>query len=407
MYRTNAQSRVFEGILREYSIPYKLFGSISFYQRAEIKNIVAYLRILVNKQDDQALKRIINYPKRGIGATTIDKLSAIATAEGKPIWQKLNELHTLGGTFNAGTIAKLNKFANLIKDIDKAGEENDVKTLIDYILDKTGITREMSADKSPDGINRYQNVQEFINAVQDYIDNKEKEGEPAGLDTFLEEIALATDQDNEKNDKNTVTLMTIHASKGLEFKVVFIVGVEEGIFPGIRSITEPKLLEEERRLFYVAITRCEENLFISFAKKRMQWGRVRDANPSRFINELDTQFVNWQKIDDQKTDSFDNSQDFDNFAGANINFDSPKIDNQKTRKLEFIGKTEANKIVKKQTDETTGISVGMIVKHNKFGVGTVLQLEGTGANTKALVDFQAVGKKNLLLKFAKLNIVNN
>ncbi len=407
LYRTNAQSRNFESILRKFSIPYKLYGSTSFYQRAEIKNIVAYLRLLVNSQDDQAFKRIINFPKRGIGATTITKLSDLATKSGKSMWDTLLELRKYGSIFNAGTISKLNKFKRLIDELRAASEDKEVKELVDFVVEKTGIKREMSAERTPEGISRYENIQEFINAIQDYADNKKNEGETPTLETFLEEIALTTDQDNDKNDINTVTLMTIHASKGLEFKIVFIVGVEEYLFPSFRSISEPKMLEEERRLFYVAITRCEQELFITYAQNRMKWGKMQASSPSRFLRELNPKYIDFQKEAEENDKKFDNSANFDNFANEKKGLNQQNFQHSKPQKLEFVSKTEATKIIKKQTDKTTGISVGMKVEHKKFGVGTVLQLEGTGANTKAMVDFKTVGKKNLLLKFAKLNIVNN
>ncbi|MBN2664103.1 MAG: UvrD-helicase domain-containing protein [Bacteroidales bacterium] len=412
LYRTNAQSRAFEDALRRFSIPYKIFGSISFYQRAEIKNIVAYLRLVINKNDDQALQRIINFPKRSIGGTTVDKLVALASSNNITTWDVILQTHKLGAVFNSRTIGLLNKFKNLIISLTEKAKELNAKEFVDFVLEKTGIKRSMAEDRSPEGISKFENIQEFTNAVQEYVDKKEtEEQEKVSLENFLEEIALATDQDSDNADTEKVSMMTIHASKGLEFKAVFIGGVEEGLFPSFRSITDPKEIEEERRLFYVAITRSEAELFVTHTKQRMKWGRFQDANPSRFIFELDENYVDFEYIND------DTSQDFENFSNnstfAKINFienesKQPKIDIHAPKKLKKI---KSNPVLdtseSREKDDKTGIAVGMTVVHAKFGKGKVLKIEGVFPQTKATVDFGDAGQKNLLLKFAQLKIIES
>ncbi len=405
LYRTNSQSRILEDILNSYYIPYKLFGAISFYQRAEIKNIVAYLRLLINKNDDQALKRIINYPKRGIGNTTIERLKQLSLANKQSLWETMQQLPYLNGTFNASTITKLKKFVDLIKLLDEQRQEQDLNQTVQNVLKKTGIEKTMLEDHSPEGINKYQNVNEFVNAIKQYTEQNEEqdnnEQKNISLEQFLEEIALATDQDTDDNNQNRVSLMTVHASKGLEFKIVFIVGMEEGLFPSYRSIYNPKDIEEERRLFYVAITRCETELFINYTKKRMKWGKQQIASPSRFIAELDKKYIDLQTSTQEK---FENKEDYNNFAKQNKINAQPKISvsNPKKENLKPFAKATKNQMITKERDEETGISIGMNVEHAKFGIGKVLKIEGNYPNTKALVEFQNFGQKNLLLKFAKL-----
>ncbi len=407
LYRTNAQSRVFEDVMRKYSIPYRLFGSISFYQRSEIKNVVAYLRLIINKNDDQAFKRIINFPKRGIGNTTIEKLNNIAVGNEMSLWEVLQNLDKLGSIFNSGTITKLRKFVNLIKYFDEAREENNPNELVELVLDRAGIKKTMAEDRSVEGIGKFENLQEFTNAVQDYVENKEGEKQVA-LEQFLEEIALATDQDEKDTDNDKVSLMTIHASKGLEFKYVFIVGVEEGLFPSFRSVTNPKDIEEERRLFYVAITRCEKQLFISYTTQRMKWGRFQAASPSRFLGELDKKYIDFEKSTEENNQNFGNKQEYSNFAQKTkeaYQAQEARIIGQ-TKKLKPVEKNRTEQKIKtKNSDEITGLSVGMKVEHSKFGEGLIVEIEGEFPNTKATVEFKSVGQKKLLLKFAKLKIL--
>jgi len=416
LYRTNAQSRAFEDALRKFSIPYRIFGSISFYQRAEIRNIVAYLRLIINKNDDQALKRIINYPKRSIGNVTIEKLTHAAISNQLTVWEVLEQSHRLGALLNTRTIGLLNKFKNLILLITEKSEELDAKELVDFVLEKTGIKRTMAEDRSPEGISKFENIQEFTNAVQEYVEKKEKEdeeNEKVTLEKFLEEIALATDQDSDDKNNDKVSMMTIHASKGLEFKTVFIAGVEEGLFPSFRSVTDPKEIEEERRLFYVAITRSERELFITHTIRRMKWGSFQSASPSRFLAELNPEFVEFEYAQDEI------SQDFGDFSDNNSTFakttfvkkepQKPKINIKIPKKLKKVSSSPSisNNLEEKNVDNNTGISVGMTVSHAKFGKGKVLKIEGNYPQTKALVDFKNAGQKKLLLKFARLDIINS
>ncbi len=412
LYRTNAQSRAFEDAFRKFSIPYKIFGSISFYQRAEIKNIVAYLRLIINKNDDQAIKRIINYPKRSIGNTTLSKLDALAVQNNISIWEVLEQTHKLGGVFNARTLGLLNRFKNLLDLFTEKSKELNAKELVDFVIDKSTIKKVMSEDRTPDGINKFDNLQEFTNAVQEFVDKKQKEEDiNVSLEGFLEDISLATDQDTNDSDDEKVSLMTIHASKGLEFKAVFIGGVEEGLFPSFRSVTDPKAIEEERRLFYVAITRSEKILHISFTKQRMKWGSFQTASPSRFLSEINQDFIEITQAFDETDQSFDSYKENTTFAKTSFTkttLAKPKPQTpifEKPKNLKKVASPVTKNISKKETDEQTGISVGMTVSHAKFGKGKVLQLEGDYPQTKALVNFEKVGNKNLLLKFAKLEVL--
>lgn len=405
LYRTNAQSRIFEDALRRSSIPYKIYGSISFYQRAEIKDIVSYLRILINKRDDQAIKRVINYPRRGIGNTTIQKIIDVANSNNLNLWDVIIQIDKLNKILNTRAITAVKKFSHLIEVLTEEAQELDAIALVNSVLEKTKIKQIMSEDKSPEGIGKFENVQEFTNAVQDYSSKTE---ENVSIEEFLEEIALATDQDKEDEDPNKVSLMTIHASKGLEYKSVYIVGMEEGLFPSFRSVTNPKDIEEERRLFYVAITRSEKILNISYAKQRMKWGQYNQANVSRFVSEIDPKYVEFEYAAEYSDEMFDNNQDYNKFAlKNNISTQrTPKINVNKPKNLTSINKrskTEDRKL--KEVDSKTGLTVGMKVNHAKFGDGKIIEITGNFPNTKALVDFGGVGKKNLLLKFAKLSII--
>ncbi|MBN2893367.1 MAG: UvrD-helicase domain-containing protein [Bacteroidales bacterium] len=405
LYRTNAQSRVFEDALRKSSIPYKIFGSISFYQRSEIKDIVAYLRLLINKRDDQAVKRIINYPRRGIGNTTIQKIVDVANSNNLNVWDVLIQIEKLNKLLNNRAITTVRSFVSLIELLTKEAQELDAIGLVNSVIEKTGIKKLMSEDRSPEGVGKFDNVQEFINAVQEF---SEKDDENVTIENFLEEIALATDQDSDKENTDRVSLMTIHASKGLEYKNVYIVGVEEGLFPSFRSITSPKDIEEERRLFYVAITRSEKELYICHAKQRMKWGQYNTSSPSRFISEIDPKFVEFEIDEDYSEQMFDINQDYNKFALKNNSSSqlTPKIFVDKPKNLKSVDKHLKNgKKNLKDKDDNSGLAVGMKVNHAKFGDGEIIQIEGDDPNTKALVDFAGVGQKNLLLKFAKLTII--
>ncbi len=403
LYRTNSQSRTFEEVLRRKSIPYKIYGSISFYQRAEIKDIVAYLRLIINKRDDQAIKRIINYPKRAIGNTTMQKIINVANSNELNIWDVLLQIEKLSKILSVRVINAIRKFVNLIDYLTEEMQKLDAFELVNLVLEKTTIKQVMSNDTTTEGVNKYQNVEEFTNAVRDFTDNADDD---RSITKFLEEIALATDQDKEADDQdnNKVTMMTVHASKGLEFKKVYIVGMEEGLFPSYLSTSNDRELEEERRLMYVAITRCEKILHITSAASRMKWGKYTSAAPSRFLTEINPKYLEMGVVEEKNDDFFENKEEFNNFADRiRATKSYPKPEEKVLKKI----KPEPTKNIEqsRQIDKKTGLEVGMKVEHTKFGRGKIIEIIGNFPNTKAIVNFEQAGQKTLLLKFAKLTII--
>jgi DNA helicase-2/ATP-dependent DNA helicase PcrA len=391
--------------MRKYTIPYKLFGAISFYQRAEIKNIVSYLRILINKSDEQALKRIINFPKRGIGDTTVDKIIQFSNEKNITLWEVLCKIELLTRDLSSRIVTLIQKFVKLINYLSEEAQNLDAVSLVNLVLEKTGITLTMLEDRSPEGVAKYENLQEFVNAVHEYTNNNQ-ENKVISIENFLEEIALATDQDSKETDTNKVSLMTIHASKGLEFKCVFIVGVEEGLFPSYRSITSNKDIEEERRLFYVAITRSERYLFISFCQKRMKWGVLQNASASRFIPEIESIYIEFEKLLENSSNNFDIKKENSNFVNSKIKIDIPKEKfSEKPINLKPIDNKEVSLQNSIEYSESNSYEIGMIVEHEKFGSGIIKDISGDFPNTKVLVNFEKNGQKNLLTKFAKLKII--
>ncbi len=407
LYRTNAQSRIFEEALRKRNIPYKIYGGLSFYQRKEIKDLLAYFRLVINPKDNEALKRIINYPARGIGATTLAKLEQAALLEDLSIFetiQKGRQSNPAG--LNNGTLNKLDQFTSIIQQFSETAETADAYELSSAIATQTGIMKDLYKDQTPEGLSRFENIQELLNGIQEFTINAREEGSPNQLTNYLEDVALLTDQDNEKDeDMDKVTLMTVHSSKGLEFKNVFIVGMEENLFPSqpMGQSASMESFEEERRLFYVALTRAEENAYLSFAKQRYRWGKLDFCNPSRFIADIDPQYI--EMPEDDSNMAFSNHP-------RSTNLDQPK-----QTQRPFSGNTQAinQKLVKlreakKQTqgfdsDDPRDIQPGMKVVHQRFGEGKVQSIEGSFPNLKAIVFFQNAGQKQLLLKFAKLKIV--
>ena len=307
---------------------------------------------------------------------------------------------------NAGAIKKLKAFYGLIESFSEFDFQKEVKELVEAVVQRSGLKLELSSDRTPEGIEKYQNVEEFLSAVTDYFETQEEDEvqQERSLETFLEEIALATDQDEEKKDDNKVKLMTIHASKGLEFPVIFIVGVEDGLFPGPISMGNPKDLEEERRLFYVAITRCEKQLYISFAQNRMHAGKYMSYTPSRFINDIDKAYLDFDSLS-EKTSDFEIKQENDTFAQNRYKSNQAVQEKRKLSPLKVQKDRETEEI--KEFDKESGLKVGMEVEHLKFGKGKVIKLSGTYPESKAIVDFEEHGKKNLLLKFAKLKKISN
>ncbi|MGQ1908650.1 ATP-dependent helicase [Marinifilum sp. RC60d5] len=412
LYRTNAQSRIFEESLRKLNLPYKIYGGLSFYQRKEIKDLLAYCRMAVNPNDEEAIKRVINYPKRGIGATTINKLQDAAAQNACSIWNIICGLHQRPYGLNAGTISKITKFANLIAGFQSKLETESAFDMASDIAKSTGIIKELYNDRSPEGVSRHENIQELLNGIQEFTQNALEEGKELHLPNFLEDVALLTDQDNEKDeDREKITLMTIHSAKGLEFPYLFIVGLEEELFPSQMASGTSQELEEERRLFYVALTRAEKRATLSFARSRYKWGNMSYPRPSRFIREIDERYLEF---------GYDEAPEFSgNTANQNQSHTEYEIPSEPTRfqqKRNFSSKPKLTKpLVRTKVSENNDpnfspsnpelIQAGMVVEHQRFGKGKVLQIEGSKPNIKASVFFKTVGQKHLLLKFAKLKII--
>ena len=415
LYRTNAQSRVMEDQLRKNYIPYRIYGGLSFYQRKEIKDVIAYGRLIVNPNDEEALKRIINYPIRGIGDTTLNKLLECASLQAVSAWEVLNNPLQYNLPVNTGTAKKLSAFAEMIKVYMGQSDVLDAYQLTELIIKSTGMLSDTYVDRSPENLSRQENVQELLNAIHAFCDVRTSDGESALLVDFLAEVSLLTDQDTDKDsDKDKVTLMTVHAAKGLEFKVVFIVGMEEELFPSLFSMESSRELEEERRLFYVAITRAEERCFISYAKSRFKNGKINFANPSRFIKDIDPIYL------DQPAESpFENRKsvfddDYDSDFGFSSGYRKPVIQSTKPSGPSAIWnesqatQKKLTKITRQETpatSSTASLPVGSRVKHQLFGEGKVLAISMAGANEKAEIDFGSKGIKTLLLKFTRLEIL--
>ena len=394
LYRTNAQSRALEESLRKKNIGYKIYGGLSFYQRKEIKDLLAYFRLAINPNDEEALKRIINYPRRGIGLTTLQTLSLLANSNNSSIWEVINNLDN-NSKINKGTQKKLRDFALTVNEFIIKSKEKDAYFASEEIAKQSGVFNELYNDKSPEGVSRFENIQELLNGIKNFVENAEKESNK--LADFMQDVALLTDQDTEKdNDFNKVTMMTVHAAKGLEFPYVFVVGLEENMFPNIMSSESQEALEEERRLFYVAITRAEKRLFLSFASTRFKWGQFIDSEKSRFIDELDEKCLekheHFPSSEPKKSTKF-----LINKNQLNSNKFDLNLNKRRLKKVNYFAKNDCSDIEK--------IKNGMNVKHSSFGIGKIINISGEGANKKATVFFSGVGQKNMLLKFAKLEIV--
>jgi len=410
LYRTNAQSRVFEEILRKRNIPYKIYGGLSFYQRKEIKDILSYFRLIINTKDDESFKRIINYPVRGIGATTLNRLENTAAITGCSIFEVAiyPEKMLLAG-LNAGAIKKISSFTQLINKFSDQFDKTDAYEMANKIASESGILTELYQDKSPENLSRYENTQELLNAIRDFSLTAKEEGRSDGLQVFMEDVALLTDQDTDK-DANTdrVTLMTVHSSKGLEFKNVFIVGLEENLFPsGFSGTLTLSELEEERRLFYVALTRSENQAWLSFAQQRFRWGKAEFCNPSRFIGEIDHQYLDIQNS--RSIPQFRNQELMAENSNRHLQREETKYQPPRKPELPVQRLQIAKSILPSNSepfisDSPEMIKLGMFVEHERFGRGKVLNIEGKMPDIKAKVFFPNAGEKNLLLKFAKLKI---
>ncbi len=408
LYRTNSQSRVMEEAMRKQNIPYRIYGGLSFYQRKEIKDVIAYFRLITNQNDEEALKRIINYPARGIGDSTLNKLIECAQLHGVSVWQVLTDMLKFNLKVNAGTANKLAQFRNMIDVLSEQVHVQSAYDLANSIVKTTAVIADTYSDNSPESISRQENVQELLKAIHEFCEIKQNDGEHVVfLTDFLAEVSLLTDQDTDKDsDKDKITMMTVHAAKGLEFKAIFIVGMEEELFPSPFCQTEREL-EEERRLFYVAITRAEERCFISYAKSRFRNGKTNFSNPSRFIKDIDSKYLDIpadEKPVQNRINDWD--EDLDNERNRFQNsYSKPKFNNNT---LEIIPKRMlkvSTTVGDKIPTENATIPTGSFVKHSIFGLGKVLETSIVNGNEKADIDFGEKGVKSLLLKFAKLEVL--
>lgn len=418
LYRTNAQSRAMEEALRRKNISYKIYGGLSFYQRKEIKDLLSYFRMIINPNDEEALKRIINYPARGIGKTTMDKIAITANNNQKSLWSIIANLNQYNTGINSGAQTKIGGFIEMIKSFAAQLISKNAYELGNEIASTTGILKELYTDRTPEGISRYENIQELLNGLKEFTETQnEEEGDvtPRGLVEFLQDVALLTNADNEKDeDRNKVTLMTIHSAKGLEFPYVHVVGLEENLFPSQMTLTSRADLEEERRLFYVAVTRAKKEIHLSFASSRYKWGSLIFCEPSRFIEEIDEEFLEFtfQKGSNSQQDTthFDETFSAQNNYGSTNQFKKrskmppkrnapPKTIHTTPKNLTKISNSSATATV--DSAASLNLEKGMMVNHQKFGNGIIENLE----NGKATINFQNVGNKQLLLKFAKLSII--
>ena len=425
LYRTNAQSRIFEEAMRKRSMPYRIYGGLSFYQRKEIKDVIAYFRLIVNPNDEEAFKRIINYPARGIGDTTVGKIIAAATGHNVSLWTVLCEPLAYGLNFNKGTVGKLQAFRELISAfITDAAEKNAYEIGAD-IIRQSGIINDVCQDNSPENLSRKENIEELVNGMSDFCAQRQEEGNPnVLLGDFLSEVSLLTDQDSDKDgDDEKITLMTVHSAKGLEFKNVFVVGMEENLFPSSMVGDSPRALEEERRLFYVAITRAEEHCFLSYAKTRFRYGKMEFGSPSRFLKDIDVRFLRlpqdagmFRRVEEEAAVfRRENARGF-----APEKEDAPYGGKERVSvrpKQQIIAPTVPRNLKRvapsantASTSPSAGASAnrvqqGQLIEHERFGLGEVLKVEGEGDNAKATIRFKNAGDKQLLLRFARFKVI--
>jgi len=409
LYRTNAQSRSIEEALRKLNIPYRIYGGLSFYKRKEIKDLLAYFRLAINLNDEEALNRIINYPARGIGKTSLEHIIVKANEENKSQWEVISEGKMAG--INTGTLTKISEFVLMIKSFRAQLKTRNAYDLAKHIASSSGIMKELYEDKTPEGLSRYENIEELLNAIKDF---SEKEPEPSfenggeistsirTLDEFMQDIALLTDADNDnENDNDKVALMTIHSAKGLEFPYVYITGMEENLFPSMQSLSSRSDLEEERRLFYVALTRARIRVTLTYADMRYRWGTLTPCEPSRFIDEIDTVYLDIPR----KAPSVFGPSRSEN--GTLSGLPASLFQQKNLKRLDTVtpasGTTDNGGSF--EPSDAADIQPGMEVDHQKFGRGKVLNVEGDASNRKATVFFNGIGQKQLLLKFAKLKIV--
>jgi DNA helicase-2/ATP-dependent DNA helicase PcrA len=418
LYRTNAQSKAMEDALRKRDIPYRIYGGLSFYQRKEVKDALCYLRLVINPKDEEALIRVINYPARGIGNTTIEKLTIAANHYKRSIFEVMQNIERIDLKLNSGTKQKLLDFVTMIQSFQVINENHDAFYVVEHVAKKTGLIQELKKDATPEGMARIENIEQLLNGVKDFIEGqKEVDGARGALSEFMEDVALATDLDKDTSDEDRVALMTIHLAKGLEFPHVFVVGMEEDLFPSAMSMSTRSELEEERRLFYVALTRAEHQAYLTYAQSRYRWGKLTDSEPSRFIEEIDGQYLEYLT-------PAESNYRFKPLVDSDIFGD---VDKSKLRLAKPVGgsppapeggvKPDINirklKPVSSGSNPSAGsanlfdnsLVAGNVVMHERFGKGQVINLEGIGADKKAEIKFEVGGLKKLLLRFAKLDII--
>lgn len=415
LYRTNAQSRIFEEALRKRNIPYKIYGGLSFYQRKEIKDIIAYFRLVCNPNDEEAFKRIINYPTRGIGDTTVGKLLESSSAHNVSLWQIISAPLEYGVNINKGTHTKLQGFRELIEGFIEMLPDGNAYEVGTAIVKQSGIVHDIYQDRTPENLSRQENIEEMMNGVHDFCAMREEEGnENVSLSDFLSEVSLLSDQDSDKGDQEEkVTLMTVHSAKGLEFRNVFVVGMEENLFPSNMSGDSPRAMEEERRLFYVALTRAEDHCFLSYAKTRFRYGKMEFASPSRFLRDIDARYLQMPTEQVVSRSMDDPSGNFRQqrvarpasslFAGQKEATKQTIINNPAPRHLTRVQNAQPKTGA---SDAPMSVQCGQQIEHERFGIGEVIKMEGTGENLKATVKFNNAGEKQLLLKFARFKVLS-
>ncbi len=420
LYRTNAQSRAIEDALRKRDIPYRIYGGLSFYQRKEIKDVLGYLRLVINPKDEEALVRVINYPARGIGGTTIEKLTVAANHYKRSIFEVMENIDRIDLRLNAGTKNKIQDFVTMIKSFQIINETQDAFYLAEHVTKKTGLIQELKKDATPEGIARIENIEELLNGIRDFIEGqKEVDGARGALSEFLEDVALATDMDKDTGDDDRVALMTIHLAKGLEFPHVFIVGMEEDLFPSAMSMNTRSELEEERRLFYVALTRAEHQAYLTYAQSRYRWGKLVDSEPSRFIEEITDSFLEYLTPveTNYRYKPMINNDIFGDVDKSKLRLNKPTngippkwvTDNDPKpdsgiRRLKPMSSGSAPASSEPAMPDSK-LAVGNVVMHERFGKGQVLNIEGAGPDKKAEIKFDVGGIKKLLLRFAKLDVI--
>ncbi|MBO6631321.1 MAG: UvrD-helicase domain-containing protein [Psychroserpens sp.] len=413
LYRTNAQSRSIEDALRKRDIPYRIYGGLSFYQRKEIKDVLSYLRLIINPSDEEALKRIINFPARGIGQTTVDKLVVAANGYNRSIFEVMKQIDKTEVNVNAGTRNKLKDFVTMIESFQVMNKTANAFELAEHVTKASGIIRAYNKESTPEDITRLENIEELLNGIKDFVEGQKELADATGnIAEFLEDVALATDLDNDKGDDDRVALMTIHLAKGLEFPYVYIVGMEEDLFPSAMSMNTRSELEEERRLFYVALTRAEKQAYLTYTLSRYRWGKLIDAEPSRFIEEIDDQYLDViTPLHEPRQNPMLSADIFGDVEPNRIRFKKPVKRKSETKAPKFVAPKNLKPISKTKASQSVNLfdgqlAVGNIVEHTRFGKGEVLKIEGKGPDMKAEINFEVGGVKKLLLKFAKLDILS-